>query len=61
MKELAEKISVEIPHVRVDFYEVDGRVYFGEMTFYHFSGFTPFEPQEWDYIFGDWLDISIIK
>lgn len=55
MKELAEKLSVDIPHVRVDFYEVNGRVYFGEMTFFHYSGIVPFEPEEWDYKFGEWL------
>ncbi len=55
MKELAMILSKDIPHVRVDFYEVNGKIYFGEMTFYHFSGFTPFEPEEWDYKFGEWL------
>ncbi len=57
MIEFAEKLSKGIPHVRVDFYEVDGKVYFGEMTFYHWSGFKPFKPEKWDYIFGDWLDL----
>ena len=57
MKELAKKLSNGIPHVRVDFYEVDGRVYFGEMTFFHFSGIVPFEPVEWDYKFGEWITL----
>ena len=57
MKELAEKLSKDIPHVRVDFYEVNGNVYFGEMTFFHFSGFVPFDPEEWDYTFGSWLKL----
>ena len=57
MKYLAAKLSHGIPHVRVDFYEVDGRVYFGELTFYHWSGFTPFEPEKWDEIFGDWITL----
>lgn len=55
MKELAGKLSKGIPQVRVDFYEVEGRVYFGEMTFFHWSGLTPFEPEQWDRIFGDWI------
>lgn len=38
MKELASKLSQNIPHVRVDFYEIDGRVYFGELTFFHWGG-----------------------
>lgn len=52
MKNLSEKLSKGIPHVRVDFYEVNGKVYFGEMTFFHWSGFVPFKPQKWDEIFG---------
>lgn len=57
MKELARKLSKGIPHVRVDFYEVDGKVYFGELTFYHFSGLVPFEPDHWDQTLGDWLTL----
>ena len=57
MKSLAEKLSVGIPHVRVDFYEVNGDVYFGEMTFFHFDGSTPFDPPEWDTTFGKWIKL----
>lgn len=57
MIELSKVLSKGLPHVRVDFYEVDGRVYFGELTFYHFSGFQPFIPAKWDKIFGDWLKL----
>lgn len=57
MKILAKKLSAGIPHVRVDFYEVDGRVYFGELTFAHWSGFVPFDPIEWDYTFGSWMEL----
>lgn len=57
MKQLASKLSKGIPHVRVDFYEVDGKVFFGEMTLYHWSGFVPFKPKEWDYIFGSWITL----
>lgn len=52
MAELAKKLSEGFIHVRVDFYNVDGRVYFGEMTFFHFSGLVPFVPNEWDEKFG---------
>lgn len=55
MIRLATVLSKDMPHVRVDFYEVNGKLYFGEMTFYHFSGFMPFEPKQWDYIFGAWI------
>ena len=61
MKELASKLSVNIPHIRVDFYEVDGKVYFGEMTFFHWSGMKPFEPEEWDYKFGSWITLPNYK
>lgn len=57
MKELAAVLSKGIPHVRVDFYEVNGKVYFGEFTFSHWGGLKPFEPEEWDYIFGSWIEL----
>ena len=57
MKRLAEKLSQDIPHVRVDFYEVNGQVYFGELTFAHFAGTVPFKPEEWDYTFGSWIEL----
>lgn len=55
MKVLAETLSVDIPHLRVDFYEVNGQVYFGELTFSHWSGMVPFNPPKWDNIFGSWI------
>lgn len=55
MKDLAAKLSNGTPQLRVDFYEVDGRVYFGEMTFFHCNGMAPFHPNEWDHTFGDWV------
>lgn len=55
MKALAEKLSAGIPHVRVDFYSVNGKVYFGELTFSHFAGFVPFQPEKWDEVFGEWI------
>ncbi len=55
MKRLATTLSEGTPQLRVDFYEVDGKVYFGEMTFFHCSGTEAFHPAEWDQIFGDWV------
>lgn len=55
MIKLAEKLSEGMPHVRVDLYSINGKIYFGEMTFFHYSGFVPFYPEKWDYIIGDWL------
>ncbi len=55
MVELAEILSHNIPFVRVDFYEIKGKIYFGELTFYPGSGFEEFTPDEWDEILGDWI------
>ncbi len=55
MKCLAAVLSQGTPQLRVDFYEVDGKIYFGEMTFFHCSGLEPFHPESWDRIFGDWV------
>ena len=57
MKELSAKLSAGIPHVRVDFYEVNGKVYFGELTFFHWSGMKPFVPENWDTQFGEWIHL----
>ena len=57
MRQLADKLSEGLPQVRVDFYEVNDRVYFGEMTFFHWSGMKPFEPKEWDETFGNWIKL----
>lgn len=57
MVELAEKLSENISFVRVDFYEIQGKVYFGEMTFYPGGGFEEFTPDTWDYEFGKMLKL----
>ncbi len=48
MKEIAESLSKGFPHVRIDFYSINGSVYCGEHTFYHGAGFEKFTPNEWD-------------
>ena len=58
---LAEKLSEGIPFVRVDFYDVNDRVYFGEMTFYPGSGLEEFDPEKWDYVLGSWLELPVNK
>ena len=45
---------------RVDFYEVDGKAYFGELTFYQNSGLVPIEPPEWDKKLGSWIKLPDI-
>ena len=59
MVKLATILSKDIPHVRVDFYEIDGKIYFGELTLYHWSGLKPFNPKEWDKKIGDWLKLPL--
>lgn len=61
MKQIATALSKGIPHVRVDLYEVNGFVYFGEMTFFHFSGFSQFYPEKWDWILGDMLSLPTMN
>ena len=57
MLAFASKLSENIPFLRVDFYYVDNKIYFSELTFFPASGFAPFEPEEWDKTFGDWLEL----
>ena len=57
MLKVARVLSKGFPHVRVDLYNVNGKILFGEMTFFHWSGFVPFEPEEWDHIFGSWIKL----
>lgn len=57
MKRIAAILSKGMPHVRVDLYDINGHIYIGEFTFFHFSGNVPFEPEEWDYKIGEWLKL----
>lgn len=57
MKEVAAVLSKGMPHIRVDFYEVNGQTYVGELTLFHFSGLVPFEPNEWDEKMGEWIQL----
>ncbi len=54
---LAEKLSEPFNYVRVDFYENNSSVYFGELTFIPGAGFEPFNPPEMDRIWGDLLTL----
>lgn len=57
MKSLAAKLSTNIPFVRVDFFEVEGNVYFGEFTFYDWGGMRPFKKYEQDLELGRLIDL----
>lgn len=58
---LARKLSANLPHVRVDFYEVNGEVRVGELTFFQGGGMMPFYPKKWDYILGNWIDLKRVE
>ena len=61
MKRSAAILSKGVPFLRVDFYEVNGKMYFGELTFYPASGFGEFEPDIWNIKFGDMIELSARK
>lgn len=52
MREVAEILSKDFPYVRVDLYWANGNIYFGEMTFYPWSGYVQFKPDEFDFTLG---------
>ena len=58
MIELAEKLSFGFPYVRIDFYDLDGKVYFGEVTQHHGGGFDQIRPIEWDYKLGELVKLK---
>ncbi|MDL2330444.1 glycosyl transferase [Odoribacter sp. OttesenSCG-928-A06] len=58
MISLAEKLSIGIPFLRIDFYDVNGEIYFGEFTFSPGAGFEEFSPDSWDRKLGDWIHLS---
>ena len=53
MLSVAKKLSEDFEYVRVDMYNIDGDIYFGELTFTPFSGLSRFNPEKWDFIFGE--------
>lgn len=58
MLDIARQLSKDFRHVRVDLYNVNGQIYFGELTFFHFSGLVPFVPQKWDRYIGDMINLN---
>lgn len=58
MKAIAAKLSKGMRFVRIDLYELNGKIYFGEYTFFHGGGFRLCEPPEWERKLGDWIDLS---
>lgn len=58
MKTLAEKLSKGMRFVRIDLYEINGKIYFGEFTFFDAGGFWPKQPVEWEYKLGDLIRLD---
>lgn len=61
MLEIVQLLSQGLPHVRVDLYNISGKIYFGELTFFSASGLIPIEPREWDYKLGEYIKIPTKK
>ena len=58
---IAGELSKGFPQIRIDLYNCNGEIYFGEMTFFHWSGLVPFNPRKWDYIFGEMINLPYEK
>lgn len=59
MKRIAKILAKNIPFSRIDFYEINKKPYFGEITFFPASGFGEFRPDEWNVKIGEWLKLEI--
>ena len=53
---VGEKLSKDFPYARIDLYNVEGRIYFGEITFYPWSGYVKFHPDEFDFTLGSYFE-----
>lgn len=58
MKRMAKVLAEDIPFSRIDFYEINKKPYFGEITFFPASGFGEFHPVEWNTRIGAWLNLE---
>lgn len=58
MKDICSILSAGFPFVRVDLYLINDKIYFGELTFYPGGGFVDFEPNHWNDVFGNWIDLK---
>lgn len=60
MIEICRKLSKSIPFVRIDLYYINGKIYFGEITFFPATGLGKFEPEEWDEKLGDLIKLPTV-
>lgn len=58
LKHIAEELARPFPEARIDLYDVEGKIYFGEITFYDGSGYMTFTPDEYDTILGDMFSFN---
>ena len=61
MLELSRILSKDLPFVRTDFYNINGKAYVGELTFYPSAGLRPYEPESFDYEMGSYLELPDCK
>ena len=63
MLDIAQKLSKGVPFLRIDLYEVNGKIIFSEHTFYTDAGYSIFEPEEehWDEKLGEWINLDTVK
>jgi len=61
MIEIARRLSKDFVYVRVDLYNIKGKIYFGEITFHQDSGHRPIEPTKYDFELGGLVDLSLLK
>lgn len=59
MVEYARILSEGFPHARIDLYNIDGKIYFGEITFYSYSGYYNFTPDEFDFELGKKFNLPL--
>ncbi len=59
MLRLSAILARDIPHIRVDWYEMNGRLYLGELTFFNASGFGPFADEADDHRIGSWIPLDM--
>lgn len=57
MQELARVLARDTYFSRIDFYDVDGKIYFGEITYFPTSGLAPFDNEEDDFMMGSWIKL----
>lgn len=57
MLDIARNLAEDFVYVRVDLYQLDDRIHFGELTFFPGAGYAVLEPIEWDHTFGSWLKL----